>query len=98
MSATIKQRDQVIELLEQRIDDLKDYSHADDLITGLDTKHCSHARAAVSDRQGEDAPPEEVHTLEQQVVQFLSSKKIHLGRQQISVTFSYARIENQAHD
>lgn len=85
LRVTINQRDQRIELLEQRIDDLEQYSRADDLIiTGLDTKHRSYARAAAGDRQGEDAPLEELHTLEQQVVQFLSSKNIQLERQQIS--------------
>ncbi len=45
----IKQRDQKIELLEQRVDDLEQYTRAGDIIiTGLDTKHRSYARATVS--------------------------------------------------
>ncbi len=41
----IKQRDQKIELLEQRVDDLEQYTRAGDIIiTGLDTKHRSYAR------------------------------------------------------
>lgn len=85
LKATIKQRDQKIELLEQRTDNLEQYSWPDDLIiTGLETKHHSYARATASEHQDEDAPAEELHTLEQQVVQFLSSKNIHLDIQQIS--------------
>lgn len=75
LKAQINKRDQRIELLEQRIDDVEQHSRANDLIiTGLDTKHCSYARATAGVQQGEDAPPEELHILEQQVAQFLSRK------------------------
>ncbi|XP_056138356.1 THAP domain-containing protein 2-like [Lampris incognitus] len=64
-----KEIDERFELLEQRIDDLEQYSRADDLIiSGLATKHRSYARAAATttDHFGEDfAPFEELRTLEQ---------------------------------
>ncbi len=76
LRATVKQRDQKIQLLEQRIDDLEQCSRADDfIITGMETKHRSYARTTAGDQQGEDSPPEELHTLEQQVVQFMKSKR-----------------------
>ncbi|XP_061566781.1 uncharacterized protein LOC133420914 [Cololabis saira] len=72
---TIKIRDE-IERLEQRIDDLEQYSRADDLIiTGLATKHHSYARILASDQLGEDVPTEEQQTLEQQVVQFMNKQE-----------------------
>ncbi len=71
-------------LLEQRTDDLEQYSCADVLITGLQTKHCSYARATGGDQQGEGSPPEELHTLEQHMVQFIKSKSIHMETQQIA--------------
>lgn len=55
------------ERLEQRIDDLGQYTRADDPINGLETKHCSYARATASKHQDEDAPADapalELHTL-----------------------------------
>lgn len=91
----ITQRDQRIELLEQRVDDFEQYSQADDLlITGLESKHQSYARVAgpAGDQQGEDAPSEKLHTLEKEVVQFLTSEKnIHLESHQISVSHTPPR-------
>lgn len=81
----IKQRDQRIELLEQRVDDLEQFTRAEDVtITGLETKHRSYARATVSDTAGEDAPPEEIQTLEDQVVAFLNNKNITIEKKHIS--------------
>lgn len=92
LRATINQRDQRMELLEQRIDDLEQCSRADDfIIAGLDTKHCSYARAAAVDQQGEDTPPEEL----QKVVKFLSSKNIHLEREQISACYTLPSKDNK---
>lgn len=49
------------------VEDLEQRSRADRLvITGLETKHQSYARAAspAADQQGDAAPSEEMHTLE----------------------------------
>lgn len=94
----IKQRDQRIEFPEQRVDDLEQYSRADDLIiTGLETKHQSYARVAspAADQRGEDAPSEELHTLQKQVVQFLTSKNIHLESHQISACHTPPRKDSK---
>lgn len=94
----IKQRDQRIEFLEQRVDDLEQYSRAEDIIiTGLETKHRSYARVAssASDQQGEDAPSEELHTLEEHVVQFLSNRNIYLKSHQVSTCHTLPRKDNK---
>lgn len=83
LKAIIKQKDERIEFLEHRVDDLEQYSRADyKVMPGLQ----SYARAAgqPGDQQGEEAPSEELHTLEQQVVCFMWSKDLHLDSQQIS--------------
>lgn len=83
----IQQKDQKIELLQQRVDDLEQYTRAGDLIiTGLETHHRTYARATANDKntQGEDAPLEELQTLERQVVQYLNSKDIKMDSQHIS--------------
>ncbi|ROL44937.1 hypothetical protein DPX16_22922 [Anabarilius grahami] len=81
----IIQRDQKIEQLEQRIDDLEQQFRSKDLIiTGLETKHRSYARAAAGVDEGEDAPNEELQTLEQQLLLFLNGKNINLEMHNIS--------------
>lgn len=75
----IIQRDQKIEQLDQRIDDLEQQIRSKDLIiTGLEPKHRSYARAAAGVDEGEDAPTEELQTL------FLNGKNIHLEMHNIS--------------
>ncbi|RXN07561.1 zinc finger protein 397-like [Labeo rohita] len=91
LKTIIQQKDARIEFLEQRVDDLEQYSRVDDLvITGLDTKHQSYAQAIgpSGDQQGEEAPSEELETLEQQVVRFMKSKTIPLDSQQISACYT----------
>ncbi|RXN25827.1 gastrula zinc finger -like protein [Labeo rohita] len=91
LKTIIQQKDERIEFLEQRVDDLEQYSRVDDLvITGLDTKHQSYAQAIgpSGDQQGEEAPSEELETLEQQVVRFMKSKTIPLDSQQISACYT----------
>uniref|UniRef100_A0A1A8CV30 Uncharacterized protein n=1 Tax=Nothobranchius kadleci TaxID=1051664 RepID=A0A1A8CV30_NOTKA len=96
LKASIKQKDQKIERMEQRIDDLEQNARANDiLITGLATKHRSYARATAGYQEGEEAPPEELHTLEEQVVQFFSVKKINLNKGQISACYTVPRKDNR---
>lgn len=92
----IEQRDQKIELLEQRVKDLEQYIRAGDITTtGLETKHRSYARATVPETAGEDAPPEELQTLEDQVLAFLNNKNIMIEKKHISAchTLSGSRIK-----
>lgn len=60
----------------------------DVIITGLETKHRSYARAAAGVNKGEDAPPEELQTLEQQVLLYLSTKHISLDDSDISSCYA----------
>lgn len=89
-------RDKKIEQLEQRIDDLEQQARSKDLIvTGLKTKHRNYARATAGLNEGEDAPPEELQTLEQQLLQFLSNKNIHLDEQDISSCYTLPNKEDK---
>lgn len=82
---TVNLKDKKIEELEIRIDSLEQQSRSKDLIiTGLDTKHRSYARVTAGGDEGEDAPPEEMQSLELQVHQYLSSKDINLETNSIS--------------
>ena len=89
----IKERDKTIELLEKRVDDLEQYSRIDDvIITGLDVKPRSYARAvAGGGHVSEDAKIEDQLTLEMQVLQFLESKEIFADANTISACHTLPR-------
>lgn len=49
----VKEKDQITENLERRIDDFAQYSRINNLIIqGLDTKHRIYARTVATDRRG----------------------------------------------
>lgn len=95
LKVVIKQKR--VELLKQRIDDLEQSCWPNDLvISGLETKQTlCWAAGQTGDHQGEDVPPKELHTLEQQVVQFLANKNICLKNGQISASHTLARKNNK---
>ncbi|CAL9692200.1 unnamed protein product [Knipowitschia caucasica] len=73
--------------LERRIDDLEQYTRMEDIIvSGLKTTHRSYARATAADatQSGQDAPVQEQHTLERQIVAFLESRKISVAPESIA--------------
>lgn len=73
----IKRKDMKVEELEQRVDDLEQYTGIGDLVlSGFKTSHHSYAQIKAGDKEGEDAPTGELHTLGRQVVNFFSSKDI----------------------
>ena len=79
LKAVIQEKDKKIDELERRVEDLEQYSRIDDIvISALETTHRSYARATAGDREGEDAPKQEQHSLEQQVIKFFNSKDIPL--------------------
>lgn len=85
LKASLRQRDEKIDKLEQRIDDLEQYSRVDDIIiSGLDIRPRTYAKAVAGHQSGEDAPSEEQLTVEKQVVQFMNSKHIHIEPVHIS--------------
>lgn len=66
----VKEKDKRIEGLE-RIDDLEQYTRMEDLIiSGLETTHPTFASTVARDKVGEDSLPEELQTLEKQVIKF----------------------------
>ena len=75
------EKDTKITLLENRVDDLEQYSRMNDLIiSGLRTKHRSYARAAAASedtsagRQGTDASEDDRESLEQQALAFWKAR------------------------
>ena len=75
-----------IKNLEQRVDDLEAYSRRENVvISGLETKPKSYAKVVVDDTEqvGENAPQNELESLEDQVVNFLESKDISIDRNTI---------------
>ena len=85
MKAVIKDKDKKIEELERKVDDLEQYTKMEDLvITGLETTHRTYAWITAGDREGEDAPRGELHTLEQQVINFFNNKDIPIDIQNIA--------------
>ena len=84
----VNARQQVkIESLEDRVDELEQYTRKDDLIiTGLKVKHRSYARAASGDgdEAGGAAPPSELNQLECKVVEFFESKDMQVNQDYIS--------------
>ncbi len=71
----VKEKDQKIEVLERRVDELEQYTRMEDLIiSGLETKHRTYASTVA--RDGEAALPEELQTLEKQVIKFLESQNM----------------------
>ena len=56
------------------------------IISGLSTKHKSYAKVVKDDKEqvGENAPEEELSSLEDQVVAYLEEKNIEIDRTQVS--------------
>ncbi|XP_060756611.1 UBX domain-containing protein 11 [Neoarius graeffei] len=72
----ITEKDKRINLLENRVADLEQYTRMNDIIiTGLEVKPRSYARA-VAMRNGEEPSEEDAASVEQQVAAFLRSKGI----------------------
>lgn len=89
LKVLLSEKDEVINGLEKRIDDLEQHTRVDEvIINGLETKHRSYARVAAAGTgcamEGENAPVEELQTLEQQVESFLAKKDIIIDTKDIS--------------
>ena len=72
-----KDKDKKILELETRVDELEQYTRQDDLvISGLKTRHKSYARATVSEQlqDSQNAPYEEMESLEDHVTRFVEDK------------------------
>lgn len=97
----IKEKDKTIQFLERKVDDLEQQARLEEvIITGLETKHRSYARVTESGtgaKRGEDEPPmEELQSLERQVVEFFSNKKLPLHSNNISACYTLPRRHTNA--
>ena len=76
--AIIAEKDKQIECLEEKVEELEQYSRRENIIiTGLKTRHRTYARAStqvISDAHNQNAPEEELQNLEHQVIGFLNNK------------------------
>ena len=82
----VKEKDEKIIDLQSKVEELQQYTRREDVvINGLDLKARSYSRVVVTGGHvAEDAQPEDLITLEMQVISFLKSKDIHLDPNQIS--------------
>lgn len=82
----VEERDKKIVELEKKFNDLEQYTRRDDvLISGLKTQHRSYAQATANEVTTDDAPLEQLLSLEQQVVNFLQSKNFDVQTEDISI-------------
>ena len=79
------EKDKKIATLEQRLDEIEQYTRMNDIIiNGLKTRHKSYARAVTSDGAVSSEPTEEeAETLENQVIGFLREKGITVASSDI---------------
>lgn len=93
LKAIIIERDKTIMELENRIDNLEQYSRMEDVIvTGLSIKPRSYAKAATDGRIiSEDADTSDLISLEKQVLHFFSEKDIHLDAENIAACHTLPR-------
>lgn len=93
----VKEKDKRIEGRERRIDDLEQYTRMNDLIiSGLETKHRTYASTVARDKVGENAPPEELQTLENQVIKFFESKNMYIHCDNVVACHTLPRRNNGA--
>lgn len=75
LMSLIDEVQQRIEELERRLDDLEKCTRMDELVaSGLVTSRRSYARNTAGNKEGEDAPSGELHSLEQHVFKLFYSK------------------------
>ncbi len=92
------EKDRKIIVLEQRVDELEQYTKNDNLVnrSGNSTPHLCSSNCKLGDNRTTDAPQEELLTLEQQVVGFLHSKNINIQSDAISVCHTLPRKTEKA--
>ncbi|KAK7877404.1 hypothetical protein WMY93_031891 [Mugilogobius chulae] len=80
MAKLTSQQERLLKLVDERVDELEQYTRREDLvISGLETRHRTYARAAANAETSEDAPRGELLSLEQEVVDFLNNKNIRIS-------------------
>lgn len=99
LKKTVLEKDKEISLLERRMNELEQYTRMDNVIvSGLNIRHRSYARAAAGagGRGGEDDTMGEINSLEQQVLQFFTSKDIDIDSSAISACHVLPWKDNKA--
>ena len=94
LKTIINEKDKKINELEKRMDNLEQYTRMEDLIiTGLETTHKTYARAVTASEtdKGEEAPAEELQTLEQQVIKFFEGNDMTISSDAISACHTLPR-------
>ena len=67
----IKEKDKRIEDLERRVDDMERYSCIDELIiSGLETTHQTYARTMAGNKEEQDSPQSQLHSVEKQLITY----------------------------
>lgn len=95
LKTVIQEKDKRIEELERRVEDLEQYTRMDDVVvTGLVTTHQNYARVTAGSKEGEDAPPGELLSLEHQVIKFFNNKDIPLDGKNIGVCYTIPQKQN----
>lgn len=87
LKAVIKEKDKKIEELERRVDDGAATRMNNLMISELEATHCPYAQITAGDKEGEDAPRGELHTLEQQVINFFNSRDIPEDSQTVAACY-----------
>ena len=90
-----KQKDEKIQQLEERIDDLEQYTRKDDIvIAGLQTRHLSYARTTSrgDEANGENASSIEMDLLETHVVDFFKKNGIEFNSNNISTCHTLGKL------
>ena len=88
-----QEKDKKIHELEKRVQDIEQYTRMEDvIITGMNVKPRSYARAAAAGRaDGEDAEPEDQQSLESQMIEFFAEKDIHIKADNIAACHTLPR-------
>ncbi|KAL4000613.1 heterogeneous nuclear ribonucleoprotein R [Sarotherodon galilaeus] len=89
-----EEKDKKIALLESRVADLEQYTRMNDLIvSGLETKHRTYARAVVAE-EGREPTEADIDSLEQQILNFFSGKGITINSKDIEACHPLPRKNN----
>lgn len=85
----ISNKDKKIDELEQKVNELEQNARQENIVlTGLEVKPRSYKKALTGSETTEDAPQEELLTLEKQVVTFLKDKDIGVDHKDISICYT----------
>lgn len=95
LKTIIKEKNERIMNLERKVDDLEQYTRMEDIIiTGLETRQQTYARAVMNVDKSEDAPAHELQTLKQQIIQFFNNLNMPIKSDDIAACHTLPKREN----